>query len=112
MLEMCFCLTQRDPSIAGVVVDSPFSRLTDLMMEICEEQKLPVPKIFLRLALSIMKRSVKNKAKFDLDKVRLELTKMYEAYCKNCRQTCAIMCYSRPWESSPPSLLNLIVVST
>lgn len=33
-----------DPSIAGLVLDSPFSRLTDLMMEIVEEQKLPIPR--------------------------------------------------------------------
>lgn len=30
--------------LAAQVVDSPFSRLTDLMMEIVEQQKLPIPR--------------------------------------------------------------------
>ncbi len=36
---------QRDPSIAGIVLDSPFSSLTELMLEIVEEQQLPIPKV-------------------------------------------------------------------
>lgn len=36
--------TSADPT-ASQVVDSPFSRLTDLMLEIVEQQKLPIPKV-------------------------------------------------------------------
>jgi len=61
--------SRRDPSIAGLVVDSPFSRLTDLMQEIVEEQKLPIPRALFKVAVSAMKRSVRKKAGFDLDKV-------------------------------------------
>lgn len=51
------------------VLDSPFSKLTDLMMEIVEDQKLPIPKAFTKVALMAMKRSVKKRAGFELDKV-------------------------------------------
>lgn len=43
--------SQRDPSIAGVVLDSPFARLTDLMMEIVAEQKLPIPRAFTKVGM-------------------------------------------------------------
>ncbi|KAG1670695.1 hypothetical protein FOA52_010971 [Chlamydomonas sp. UWO 241] len=60
---------QRDPSIAGLVVDSPFSRLTDLMLEIVAEQNLPIPRPLFKAAVAMMKRSVRKKAGFDLDTV-------------------------------------------
>lgn len=59
----------RDPSIAGVVIDSPFARLTDLMMEIIEAQKLPVPKALMKMAVSMMRRSVRKRAGFDIQTV-------------------------------------------
>jgi hypothetical protein len=31
------------------VLDSPFSRLTDLMLEIVQQQKLPIPKVCAQL---------------------------------------------------------------
>ncbi|KAG2442041.1 hypothetical protein HYH02_009833 [Chlamydomonas schloesseri] len=61
--------SQRDPSIAGMVLDSPFSRLTDLMMEIVAEQRLPIPRPLAKLALAAMKRSVSKRAGFDINKV-------------------------------------------
>ncbi|KXZ53909.1 hypothetical protein GPECTOR_6g827 [Gonium pectorale] len=61
--------SQRDPSIAGMVLDSPFSRLTDLMMEIVAEQRLPVPRPLAKLALAAMRRSVSKRAGFDITKV-------------------------------------------
>ncbi|KAK9805218.1 hypothetical protein WJX72_006872 [[Myrmecia] bisecta] len=61
--------SQRDPSIAGMVLDSPFSRLTDLMMELVEEQKLPIPKPFMKMALGMMRRSVRKRAHFNIDHV-------------------------------------------
>ncbi|KAG2496724.1 hypothetical protein HYH03_005137 [Edaphochlamys debaryana] len=61
--------SQRDPSIAGMVLDSPFARLTDLMLEIVQEQRLPIPRPLARLALAAMKRSVQKRAGFDITKV-------------------------------------------
>ena len=33
-----------DPSIAAMVLDSPFSNLVDLMMELVDTYKFPLPK--------------------------------------------------------------------
>ncbi|KAF6254056.1 Alpha/Beta hydrolase protein [Scenedesmus sp. NREL 46B-D3] len=59
----------RDPDIAGMVLDSPFSRLTDLMLEIVVSQRLPIPKVMLKLALKLMRASVKRKAGADISAV-------------------------------------------
>eukprot|EP00201_Polytomella_parva_P000505 CAMPEP_0175073080 /NCGR_PEP_ID=MMETSP0052_2-20121109/20324_1 /TAXON_ID=51329 ORGANISM="Polytomella parva, Strain SAG 63-3" /NCGR_SAMPLE_ID=MMETSP0052_2 /ASSEMBLY_ACC=CAM_ASM_000194 /LENGTH=870 /DNA_ID=CAMNT_0016340771 /DNA_START=18 /DNA_END=2627 /DNA_ORIENTATION=- len=59
----------KDPSIAGLVLDSAFSRLTDLMSEIVSEQKIPVPRALMRVALAAMRRSVQRRAGFDLSRV-------------------------------------------
>ncbi|KAF8061303.1 yqkD [Scenedesmus sp. PABB004] len=58
-----------DPGIAGMVLDSPFSRLTDLMLEIVVSQRLPIPKVMLRLALKLMRASVRRKAGADINSV-------------------------------------------
>ena len=64
----------RDPSIAGVVLDSPFSRLTDLMAEVVEQQGLRLPGPLLTFALGAMRRSVRRRAGFDIrDVVPLDL---------------------------------------
>lgn len=48
---LCAALRLHATSFCRVaqVVDSPFSRLTDLMMEIVEEQKLPIPRPFFKV---------------------------------------------------------------
>lgn len=51
------------------VVDSPFAKLTDLMTELVAEQKLPIPRPFMRVAISMMRRSVKKRAGFSIDDV-------------------------------------------
>ena len=51
------------------MVDSPFSKLTDLMTELVVEQKLPIPRPFMRVALSMMRRSVRKRARFSIDNV-------------------------------------------
>ena len=51
------------------MVDSPFSRLTDLMLELVEEQKIPIPRYLMKVALSMMRRSVRKRAKFNIDDV-------------------------------------------
>lgn len=60
---------RQDPSVCGIVVDSPFSKLTDLMTELVVEQKLPIPRPFMRVALSMMRRSVRKRAHFSIDDV-------------------------------------------
>ena len=51
------------------VVDSPFSKLTELMLELVEEQKIPIPRSLMRVALTMMRRSVKKRAGFSIDEV-------------------------------------------
>lgn len=70
--------SHRDPSIAGIVVDSPFSRLTDLMLELATDtqQGLNVPRPLVKVALTMMRRSVRKKADFCIDDVApLDLAK-------------------------------------
>jgi alpha-beta hydrolase superfamily lysophospholipase len=40
--------SQQDPSVAGMVLDSPFSRLVDLMLELASDQQLRIPKPLLK----------------------------------------------------------------
>ena len=61
--------SQRDPSVAGMVLDSPFSRLTALMLELATDQQLRVPKPLVRVALAMLRHSVRRRAGFDIDKV-------------------------------------------
>lgn len=51
------------------VLDSPFSKLTDLMLELVEEQRLPIPRALYKMALGMMRRSVKKRAHFNIDTV-------------------------------------------
>lgn len=46
--------SQKDPSIAGVVADSPFSKLVDLMMELAsnKEQGMNIPKPLVKVCPS------------------------------------------------------------
>ncbi|CAA6663570.1 unnamed protein product [Spirodela intermedia] len=55
-----------DPSIAGMVLDSPFSNLVDLMMELVDSYKYPLPKFTVKLAIQHMRRVIKKKANFDI----------------------------------------------
>ncbi|KAK1291353.1 hypothetical protein QJS10_CPB17g01932 [Acorus calamus] len=55
-----------DPSIAGMVLDSPFSNLVDLMMELVDTYKYPLPKFTVRLAIQHMRKVIKKKANFDI----------------------------------------------
>lgn len=48
--------SERDPSVAGIVLDSPFSRLTDLMKELVEEQNIPLWGLVGGTALKLMRR--------------------------------------------------------
>lgn len=61
--------TKKDPAIAGIVVDSPFSKLTDLMTEIVQQQKLPIPRVMMKMAVGFMRKSVRKRAHFDISAV-------------------------------------------
>ncbi|KAF2566522.1 hypothetical protein F2Q68_00026555 [Brassica cretica] len=55
-----------DPSIAAMVLDSPFSDLVDLMMELVDTYKFPLPKFTIKFAIQYMRRAVQKRAKFDI----------------------------------------------
>ncbi|KAL0376546.1 UNVERIFIED_CONTAM: hypothetical protein Scaly_0772200 [Sesamum calycinum] len=55
-----------DPSIAGMVLDSPFSDLVDLMMELVDSYKVPLPKFTVKFAIHYMRKAIQKKAKFDI----------------------------------------------
>lgn len=51
------------------MLDSPFSKLTELMMDIVKDFRLPLPRVLAKVAISSMRRSVKKRAKFDIYEV-------------------------------------------
>jgi len=55
-----------DPSIAGMVLDSPFSNLMELMLELVDTYKFPLPKFTVKFAIQHMRRVIKKKACFDI----------------------------------------------
>ncbi|XXG64693.1 hypothetical protein AAC387_Pa05g2577 [Persea americana] len=55
-----------DPSIAGIVLDSAFSNLTDLMIELVDVYRIRLPKFTVKMAIHYMRRSIQKKAKFDI----------------------------------------------
>jgi len=64
----CLLHGDRDPSIAGMVLDSPFSNLKKLVNELAKRHT-KVPGFLLSAALWSVKRSIKSKAGFDLEKL-------------------------------------------
>ncbi|CAA7027344.1 unnamed protein product [Microthlaspi erraticum] len=55
-----------DPSIAGMVLDSAFSNLFDLMMELVDVYKIRLPKFTVKMAVQYMRRVIQKKAKFNI----------------------------------------------
>ncbi|KAK9137105.1 hypothetical protein Sjap_007699 [Stephania japonica] len=55
-----------DPSIAGMVLDSPFSDLVELMMELVDTYKFRLPKFTVKYAIQFMRKAIQKKAKFDI----------------------------------------------
>ncbi|XP_058114568.1 uncharacterized protein LOC131257752 [Magnolia sinica] len=55
-----------DPSIAGIVLDSAFSNLFDLMLELVDVYKIRLPKFTVKMAVQYMRRIIQRKAKFDI----------------------------------------------
>lgn len=57
-----------DPSVAGMVLDSPFSSLRLLVEELVKD-KVPLPTFVLNQAIKLVKSTVKKKANFCLDDI-------------------------------------------
>ncbi|KAL5972321.1 hypothetical protein ACLOJK_041574 [Asimina triloba] len=60
-----------DPSIAGMVLDSAFSNLFDLMMELADVYKIRLPKFtnlfkIVKMGVQYMRRVIQKRAKFDI----------------------------------------------
>ncbi|KAI3456623.1 hypothetical protein Pfo_013286 [Paulownia fortunei] len=55
-----------DPSIAGMVLDSAFSNLFNLMLELADVYKIRLPKFTVKMAVQYMRRVIQKKAKFDI----------------------------------------------
>eukprot|EP00301_Raphidiophrys_heterophryoidea_P019903 c4725_g1_i1.p1 GENE.c4725_g1_i1~~c4725_g1_i1.p1 ORF type:complete len:515 (-),score=144.80 c4725_g1_i1:131-1675(-) len=65
----------RDPSIAGMILDSPFADLTQLARELVEHARgegMNVPSLLVTAALKYMGSQVKSKAGFDIKELRPE----------------------------------------
>eukprot|EP00352_Strombidinopsis_acuminata_P004448 CAMPEP_0176386514 /NCGR_PEP_ID=MMETSP0126-20121128/36014_1 /TAXON_ID=141414 ORGANISM="Strombidinopsis acuminatum, Strain SPMC142" /NCGR_SAMPLE_ID=MMETSP0126 /ASSEMBLY_ACC=CAM_ASM_000229 /LENGTH=153 /DNA_ID=CAMNT_0017753527 /DNA_START=255 /DNA_END=716 /DNA_ORIENTATION=+ len=58
----------RDPSIAGMVLDSPFSNLKALVNELAKAHT-KVPGFLVSTALKMVASTIKGKAKFDINKL-------------------------------------------
>jgi hypothetical protein len=56
----------RDPSIAGMVLDSPFSNMKDLVGELAKKYT-KIPSIFVSAAMKMVRSSIKSKANFDIN---------------------------------------------
>ena len=59
----------RDPSIAGLVLDSGFSSLWELAEDLCKEYT-KLPSFVLSLTMSFIRSTIKSKAEFDIDKLK------------------------------------------
>ncbi|CAJ1962793.1 unnamed protein product [Sphenostylis stenocarpa] len=55
-----------DSSVAGMVLDSAFSNLYGLMMELADVYKIRLPKFTVKMAVQYMRRVIEKKAKFDI----------------------------------------------
>ena len=58
----------KDPTIAGMVLDSPFSSLKLLVCELVSD-RVSLPDFIVNQALKLVKSTVKKKAKFELDEI-------------------------------------------
>ena len=60
--------TSKDSSIAGIVLDSPFSNLTQLSLELVKTYT-KIPTLIAQIIKKFVRKSVLSKAKFDMDKL-------------------------------------------
>ena len=59
----------RDPSIAGLVLDSPFCSLKILTEELAKERASSIPNFILSKGVSMIRETIKEKAKFDINDI-------------------------------------------
>ena len=67
----------RDPSVAGMVLDSPFASLKELIEELVKS-RVKLPEFILNQAVKLVKSTINNKAKFNLDEIE---PKKYAVTC-------------------------------
>ncbi|ELR20464.1 abnormal long morphology protein [Acanthamoeba castellanii str. Neff] len=58
-----------DPSIACMVLDSPFSSLTKVAKELVENSPVKIPKMMVSIGLRMIRKTIVSKAKFDINKL-------------------------------------------
>ena len=68
----------RDPSIAGMVLDSPFCSLKVLTEEMAKEKASSIPNFILNKGVSMIRETIKEKAKFDINDIE---PKVYAERC-------------------------------
>lgn len=59
-----------DPSICGVVCDSPFTSLEDIIVDLVQSYKSWIPKSAIKIASNAMRSTIQTKAQFDITKLR------------------------------------------
>ena len=59
----------RDPSIAGLVLDSPFCSLKVLTEELAKEKAASIPNFILNKGIKMIRDTIKEKAKFDINDI-------------------------------------------
>ena len=63
---VCLLYGQRDPSISGIVLDSPFSNLVSLMEDLACGQGLRIPRVMVKSLIGFLRRSIRKRAGFDI----------------------------------------------
>ena len=60
---------RKNPSLVGIVLDSPFSKLHSLLFEIATQYKITIKKFFLRIAIWVLGRTLKRRAGVEIGKL-------------------------------------------
>ena len=59
----------RDPSIAGMIIDSPFTSLRKVAEELAKQYS-KIPNFLTSFGLVFIRKTIKNKAKFNIDDLK------------------------------------------
>lgn len=80
----CILYAAVDPSISGMVLDSPFSSLTKLMGELAQSGRVAfkVPTFLVPPMISVLRSAIDQRANFDID--RLELVEVVQMLSMPC----------------------------
>ncbi|XP_074276597.1 uncharacterized protein LOC141600295 isoform X5 [Silene latifolia] len=62
----CLLYGSEDPSITGMALDSAFSDLFNLMMELVDVYKIRLPKFTVKMGVQYMRRVIQKRANFDI----------------------------------------------